>query len=89
MKTGAAVIGFVVAAGVGAAVALAFKSGKDGGMVTVKEGAKPSAAAAGASPSGAPAAAGDVFKVPVGTGAVKGPADALEIGRASCRERVS
>lgn len=74
MKTGAAIIGFVVAGAVGAAVALAIKS-KDGSTVTVKEGAKPAASAAPS--AAAAAAAGDVFKVPVGTGAVKGPADAL------------
>jgi protein-disulfide isomerase len=78
MKTGTAVIGFVVAAGLGVALTTAYNSSKEGKTVTVKQetktapGAGPSAAAAGA-----PAAATDVYKVPVGGSPQKGSKDAL------------
>ena len=78
MKTGATIIGLVVAGAVGASIAFAVKSSKEGKGVTIRQEAEVAkkdapAAAAGAGAQGAE----DVFKVPVGGAPVLGKPDAL------------
>jgi protein-disulfide isomerase len=76
MKTGAAVLGMVVTGAIGFAIGLSMKSSQNAGTVTVREGEKTSEAGKQPPPSGAQPQT-DVFKVPVGGAAVKGPEDAL------------
>ncbi|MBI4817384.1 MAG: thioredoxin domain-containing protein [Deltaproteobacteria bacterium] len=74
MKSGAAVIGFVFSAGIGLAVGYSIGASKkpDGAGTTINvkpdSPAKPSAPTAGGE---------EIYKVPVGGAATKGPADAL------------
>ncbi|MBI2375583.1 MAG: thioredoxin domain-containing protein [Deltaproteobacteria bacterium] len=74
MKSGAAVIGFVFSAGIGLAVGYSIRASKEGPQPAEKIGIKDS----GAKPAAAPVATGEeIYKVPIGTSAQKGPADAL------------
>jgi len=77
MKTGATIVGLVVAGAVGASIAFAVKSSKDGKTVTIQQAAEVARkdAPAAAAPTGAPQE--DIFKVPVGTAPVLGKNDAL------------
>ena len=75
MKTGAAIIGFVVSGVVGLAVGYSFGKADTGTTLVVADKKGPAAKAD--APSDAEAADTNVLKVPVGDSPSKGPADAL------------
>ncbi len=74
MKTGAAFVGFLFSAAVGAAVGYAVGVGQGGAPAAKKTAA---VAQPGKTPAGNAGTDSDIFKVPVGNSFAKGPKDAL------------